>query len=77
MKKNNDWTKIKSESDLPKFTIEYWVVINGSVKKAYYSCFNKWLLVGNNYPKSTETLGITHYQDMKPPLPPKSKLHNE
>ena len=78
MKKNNVWVEIKSEYDLPQST-EYWVVINGIVKKAYYSCFNKWLLDGNNYPKSTETLGISHYQEIKPPLLPKNiaKISNK
>jgi hypothetical protein len=70
MKNNNDWTKIEKESNLPAFTIEYWVIINGSLRKAYYRGSNRWIVDGNDYPKTTETHGITHYQEIKIPLTP-------
>jgi hypothetical protein len=67
---NNGWNKIESESDLPKFTIQYHVVKNGSLSKAYYRNNNRWIVDGNDYPKTSEIHGITHYQEIVIPQPP-------
>jgi hypothetical protein len=70
MKNNNDWIKIEDGINLPAFTIEYWVMIKGRIRKAYYKGFNRWLIDSNDYPKTTEIHGITHYQEIKTPLTP-------
>lgn len=69
-KENNNWTKIESKKDLPKLTIEYHVVKNGSLTKAFYRGSNRWLVPNNDYPKTTEIHGITHYQEIAIPEAP-------
>lgn len=67
---NNGWIKIESEDDLPKKTIEYHVLKNGSLSKALYAGKNRWFTKDNNFPKTTEIQGITHYQEIIIPQPP-------
>lgn len=67
---NNGWIKIESEDDLPKLTIEYHVLKNGSLTNAYYVKNNRWVINDNPYPKTTEIQGITHYQPIEKPQPP-------
>jgi hypothetical protein len=67
---NNGWIKIESEDDLPKLTIEYHVVLNGKKSKALYAGKNRWFVNENDFPKTTEIHGITHYQPIvEPELP--------
>jgi hypothetical protein len=68
---NNGWIKIESEEDLPISTIMYHVVLNGKKSKALYAGKNRWFVNGNDFPKTTEIHGITHYQpiiETKPPI---------
>jgi hypothetical protein len=68
---NNGWIKIESEDDLPISTIMYHVVLNGKKSKALYAGKNRWFVNGNDFPKTTEIHGITHYQpiiETKPPI---------
>jgi hypothetical protein len=67
---NNGWIKIESEEDLPKLTIKYHVVMNGKLSKALYSGKNRWFVNGNDFPKTTEIHGITHYQPIIEPKHP-------
>lgn len=67
---NNGWIKIESESDLPKLTIEYYVLKNGSLTTAYYRGNNRWIIPENDFPKTTEIHKITHYQPIEKPKPP-------
>jgi hypothetical protein len=67
---NNGWIKIESEDDLPILTIIYHVVINGKESKALYAGKNRWFVDGNDFPKTTEIHGITHYQPIIKPQPP-------
>lgn len=71
--KSFEWVEIKSEEDLPEHGGEYHVFKNGLVTKAIYAKSNRWLAQGNDYPKTTETHGITHYQKIVTPSPPKQK----
>ena len=65
---NNGW--IDSEKDLPEQGGEYHVVIKGKLDKAVYVKSNRWLVNGNDYPKTTQTQGISHYQPIVKPKPP-------
>ena len=67
---NNGWVRVNNEADLPKFTIQYWVIIKDSLIKAYYRGSDRWLVDGNDYPKTTDIHGITHYQPITKPKPP-------
>jgi hypothetical protein len=62
---NNGWKKIESEEDLPTKTITYHVVINGKSSKALYAGKNRWFINGNDFTKTTEIQGITHYKEVK------------
>ena len=67
---SNNWTKILTEKDLPKHSAEYFVVIKGTLEMAYYTGINRWLVPGNDFPKTTEIHGITHFQEILiPELP--------
>lgn len=70
IEKNRGWIKIESEEDLPKKTINYNVVINGKLSKALYAGKNRWFINGNDFPKTTEIQGITHYKEIKIEEPP-------
>jgi hypothetical protein len=70
LEENNEWIKILSEEDLPKHTIEYHVVRYKRLEKALYRGSNRWLITGNDYPKTTEFHAITHYQEIKVPNQP-------
>jgi len=70
MKNNNGWTKIESGKDLPKFTIQYHVIKNESLSKAYYRGGNRWIVDGNDYPKTSELHKITHWQEIVIPKAP-------
>ena len=67
---NNEWIRIDSEKDLPEQGGEYHVVIKGKLDKAVYVKSNRWLVNGNDYPKTTQTHGISHYQPIIKPKPP-------
>lgn len=68
--KNNNWTKIESKKDLPNLKAEYHVVKSGVLAKAYYGGSNRWIVPGNDYPKTTKIHGITHYQEIVIPEAP-------
>jgi hypothetical protein len=70
MKNNNNWTKIESEKDLPKLTIRYYIFKNSSLCKGLYVGGDRWIVEGNDYPKTTELHGITHFQKIEIPEPP-------
>lgn len=67
---NNGWIKIESKLDLPNHSIEYHVIKKGSLQKAYYIGSNRWIVEGNDFPKTTEIHEITHYQPIEKPKPP-------
>jgi hypothetical protein len=67
---NNGWTKIENENNLPSKTITHHVVMNGKLSKALYAGKNRWYVDGNDFPKTTETHGITHFQEIIIPEPP-------
>lgn len=61
---NNGWTKIESEEDLPKETIEYWVVLeSGTITKASYLDGRKVFFMFGD-------LKVTHYKKLNYPQPP-------
>jgi len=66
----DNWIKIKSEDDLPEERDSYHIVIDGKLRRGNYMKNNRWLVPGNDYPKTTEIHGITHYQKIiTPDLP--------
>lgn len=67
---NNGWTKIENENNLPLKTITHHVVMNGKLSKALYAGKNRWYVEGNDFPKTSELHGITHYQEIFIPKPP-------
>ena len=67
---NRDWIKIESEDDLPKLTINYHVLKNGTLTEVLYAGKNRWFVNGRNYPLTTEIAEITHYQPIIKPQPP-------
>ena len=67
---NNGWIKIESEDDLPKLTINYHVLKNGTLTEVLYAGKNRWFVNGRNYPLTTEIAEITHYQPIIKPQPP-------
>jgi len=67
---NNGWIKIESENDLPGFKVQYFVMINGKLSKAYYRGNNRWIVDGNDYPKTSELHEITHWQEIVIPKAP-------
>jgi hypothetical protein len=69
---NNGWISIKSEEDLPQEFQEYHVIRDNFFHTARYVDKNRWVYSGNDYPKTTEILNITHYQ---PIIKPKMPLH--
>ena len=67
---NEGWISINSEEDLPENTIKYHVIICGTLTTAYYRGSNRWIVYGNDYPKTTEKHKITHWQPITKPNPP-------
>lgn len=67
---NFNWISINSEEDLPKQLGDYYVLRNGKVVVATYVTFDRWVLSGNNYPKTTKTCSVTHYQPIVKPEKP-------
>ena len=67
---NNGWIKIESEKDLPEQGGRYYITRFGNVETAVYLKNNRWLVNGNDYPKTTNLHCITHYQKIIKPLPP-------
>ena len=61
---NRGWIRIENEKDLPKEVGEYHIVRYGKVKNGNYIGKNRWFVNNNDYPKTTELHGITHYQEM-------------
>ncbi|HFK5596397.1 TPA: hypothetical protein ACG0AT_000944 [Elizabethkingia anophelis] len=70
---NNSWTRIESESDLPKEKGDYWVVWNGKIIVQYWfrdnpdNPYND--MVQNNQVFSWMQ-AVTHYQPIETPKPP-------
>jgi hypothetical protein len=69
-KENNGWTKIENENNLPSRTIMHHVIINRKLSKALYAGKNRWYAEGNDYPKTSEMHGITHFQEIIIPEAP-------
>jgi len=67
---NNKWIKIESEDDLPEQGGSYYVTRCDKVETAVYVKDNRWLVKGNDYPKTTILHSITHYQPIQKPQPP-------
>lgn len=67
---NNNWISIHSEDDLPEQGGDYYVVRNGKVETAIYVKNNRWIVNGNDYPKTTNIHSITHYQIINKPNSP-------
>lgn len=67
---NNGWIKIESEADLPKECAEYDVIKNKTITKATYIGKDRWFVPDNDFPKTTNIHGITHYQPSLKPKPP-------
>jgi hypothetical protein len=67
---NNGWIKIESEEDLPEQGGSYYVTRCDKVETAVYVKDNRWLVKGNDYPKTTILHSITHYQPIQKPQPP-------
>jgi uncharacterized membrane protein YcgQ (UPF0703/DUF1980 family) len=67
---SNGWIKIIKEENLPSFTIEYWIMIKGRLTKGYYRGSDRWIIEGNDYPKTTKNHQITHYHTIQIPNPP-------
>ena len=68
---NNGWTKIESESDLPKDINNLWLIANdGSIILGQWCIFQKIFKTtyGNNF--DTDGVYFTHYQPIKKPEPP-------
>ncbi len=68
---SDGWIKIESETDLPEQGGRYYITRFGKVETAVYLKNNRWLVDGNDYPKTTNIHCITHYQKIQEPLPPK------
>ena len=68
---SDGWIKIKSEKDLPEQGGRYYITRFGKAETAVYLKNNRWLVDGNDYPKTTNIHCITHYQKIQEPLPPK------
>ena len=61
---NNGWIKIESESDLPKESAEYWVVLkSGTISKSSYLEQRKVFFMFGD-------LDVTHYKKMNYPCNP-------
>lgn len=70
IEENSGWIKIESESDLPEQGGSYYVTRHAKVETAVYVKDNRWLIKGNDYPKTTSLHSISHYQPIiKPELP--------
>ncbi|MDV3882958.1 hypothetical protein CMU04_06455 [Elizabethkingia anophelis] len=68
---NNGWTRIESEEDLSEVLTDYWVIIDGIVRKGFkYYGNGRWTNADNPYPKTTSSYKITHYQPIETPKPP-------
>ena len=66
----DNWTKIENEDYLPEQGGVYHIVVNGKLSKGTYLKKNRWYVAGNDYPKTTELHGITHYHKIiTPDLP--------
>ena len=66
----DNWTKIENEDYLPEQGGVYHIVVNGKLSKGTYLKNNRWYVAGNDYPKTTELHGITHYHKIiTPDLP--------
>lgn len=65
-----EWNEIKN--GLPVKNTDYRVMRYGVVSKALYVGSNRWLVPDNNYPKSSELQGITHFQEIPIPEPPRN-----
>lgn len=70
LENNNGWIKIESEDDLPEQGGSYYVTRHGKIETAVYVKNNRWLVNGNDYPKTTIRHSITHYQPIEKPKPP-------
>lgn len=70
IEKNNGWIKIENEDDLPEQGGSYYVTRYGKIETAVYVKNNRWLVNGNDYPKTTIRHSITHYQPIIKPEPP-------
>ena len=67
---NNGWTKIQSEEDLPELGGNYHVFMDNKITTATYVKNNRWFTSYNDYPKTTESHNITHYQKILTPINP-------
>ena len=67
---NNGWTKIENEYNLPEQGGSYHVFMNEKISKATYVKNNRWFTEYNDYPKTTESHNITHYQKIVDPIKP-------
>ena len=70
LKYNNGWIKIESEEDLPEQGGSYYITRYDKTEIAVYIKDNRWLVDGNDYPKTTKLHGITHYQKITTPQSP-------
>ena len=65
---NNGWNLI--DELLPEPSTEYHVIKNGKISKCFYIKDNRWFVDGNNFPKTSELHGITHWKPIQKPLNP-------
>jgi hypothetical protein len=71
IEKNNGWIRIQNKKDLPKKEDNYYVIVHGDIQEGMYIGNDRWFLRHNDYPKTTELHGITHYQKiirLQPPI---------